>query len=348
VRQEEQEHEKAYSKLKDDYVIFARFMGYIYDIIAEVPLMGKVIYGSGQTVGEGGSFRVVDMPTIYQENVVGKFPTVVEISDTWSTGLDCIYNELRVLSARQIHSHPNVTQLQELVWKTMPPPQKLMYPVLILEKAPFGSLYDYLQPDLLSTTWRSKVLICRDIVRGLAFLHDCGIVHGDVKPDNILLFPSDAVYRRNCPVAKLADFSHTVFESDAKEGMVSWKGFTPQWAAPEVKKETSQTIDLIFRADIYSYGLLFWQVLMDGVSIDASTRVGDASSKDGILEEAFASLAANPKNSNQSLVFQILDWTLHELPQERIPTMKPVLEALTEELLRCDLLVASIDQVPRF
>ncbi|KAL4580781.1 hypothetical protein LXL04_016983 [Taraxacum kok-saghyz] len=86
----------------------------------------------------------------------------------------------------------------------------------------------------------------REILKGLKYLHDVGIVHGDVKCQNVLLGP--------CGTIKLADFGCARRLPSGTTGATSnHRKFlcgTPLWMAPEVLKNES----LDFSADIWSLG----------------------------------------------------------------------------------------------
>ena len=84
----------------------------------------------------------------------------------------------------------------------------------------------------------AAVLICSQIAEGLSLAADAGMVHGDIKPENIL-FDAD----KN---AKLVDFGLSAMQSGP--GAEIWG--TPYYIAPE--KVRRQKID--FRSDIYSLG----------------------------------------------------------------------------------------------
>jgi serine/threonine-protein kinase len=86
--------------------------------------------------------------------------------------------------------------------------------------------------------------------RGLAAAHDLGMVHRDIKPDNILLGDKGAV--------KVADF-----------GLARLHGATPRGGAPEpiagtpnfMSPEQAQGLPLDHRSDIYSLGATWFYLL---------------------------------------------------------------------------------------
>jgi serine/threonine protein kinase len=320
-------------------------MGKALSMLVEVQLHQSVYHGDSDDVaGEGGLFKVTGAPVMNsaassssapQFNVV-KFPNAVGVADGWASRLEALLCELRVLTARPVLKHPNITQLRELSWKAAPYPQNLMYPGLLLERALFGNLFDFQQPAVFSLTSRVKIGICRDIAVALAFLHACGVAHSDVKPENVLLFPSDGAGPVGYPVAKLADFSHAVFECDAKDGLIRWRGYTAQWAAPEILERSTQSAELIFYADIYSYGLLFWHVLLDGIDIFSLLPPNAKFAEDEVLSAALSSLQNAPKDLNLPLVQQVLELCLQREEGQRANSMNVLVNILEDEIRRSD------------
>ncbi|HEX6054104.1 MAG TPA: protein kinase [Gemmatimonadaceae bacterium] len=128
--------------------------------------------------------------------------------------------------------------------------------------------------------------ILRDVARALAHAHGQGVVHRDIKPENVLLSGDAAV---------VADFgiARAVVRARAASGAAdpdtrdSWKpptsaltavGLavgTPAYMAPE---QASGDPDLDFRADLYAWGLLAYELLTgahpfaDRASVQAMVR----------------------------------------------------------------------------
>jgi serine/threonine protein kinase len=132
------------------------------------------------------------------------------------------------------------------------------WPVLILEYADQGTMAAFLARSKLSLETRTK--LCLDIARGLTVLHESGIIHGDLKMDNILIFTNQDVSSGsiNRYTAKLADFGASLVELDGKRS----PSFTFPWNAPECFDKLEYTG--LQKFDIYAFGLLFWAVMLGG------------------------------------------------------------------------------------
>jgi hypothetical protein len=101
-----------------------------------------------------------------------------------------------------------------------------------------------------------KVMVILSGTLGLGFMHSKGIVHGDVKPSNLLL---DASYH-----AKLSDFG----ASRASDGStMTAVPVTMAYAPLEVLDEGSPTV----KSDIYSLGLLAYFVITGRHPFDPTT-----------------------------------------------------------------------------
>ncbi|ELP94361.1 protein serine/threonine kinase, putative [Entamoeba invadens IP1] len=103
---------------------------------------------------------------------------------------------------------------------------------MVTEYAAFGSLQDLIvkrQPEEIDMKMRVKMLL--DAANGISYLHENGILHRDVKPDNILVVSLDNNSKVN---AKLTDFGSARNVNMMMTNMTFTKGIgTPKYMAPE-------------------------------------------------------------------------------------------------------------------
>lgn len=254
---------------EEHLVAFVDFMGMVLSSLVEVKLPHSNMRGVLDTIGAGTSFRAMQFPrpslspaTLDFDDCVVKGINGGLNLRNWESRLHSLLSEIRVLTARGVRDYPHIVQLRELVWSEAPEPYGLLYPGLLLERAPLGTLHAFQQPEVFSLSFQTKVALCLDVAEGLSFLHRCGIIHGDIKPENVLLFHREVGFN-TAPLAKLSDFSHSLFACDGQGGLLAWRGFTRPWAAPETITQSHQSVELVARSDIFSFGLVVLFVMVE-------------------------------------------------------------------------------------
>lgn len=101
--------------------------------------------------------------------------------------------------------------------------------------------------------------ISHQVAQGLAHLHHLEIVHGSMKPSNILIASSEIGLANSVrPVVKLADFGLCkIFKTNLKRDS--------SWIAPEIlSNNTNETVSFSYDADIWTLGLIFGYTLSGG------------------------------------------------------------------------------------
>ncbi|MGM0493648.1 MAG: protein kinase domain-containing protein [Armatimonadota bacterium] len=89
-----------------------------------------------------------------------------------------------------------------------------------------------------------------EICRGMSAVHDQGVIHRDLKPDNLLLTPARQI--------KIADFGLSA-RMIASRGYVPGVAGTTLWMAPETMDRSNPRSDP--RSDVYSIGLVLYRML---------------------------------------------------------------------------------------
>ncbi|KAK9808759.1 hypothetical protein WJX72_003116 [[Myrmecia] bisecta] len=105
------------------------------------------------------------------------------------------------------------------------------------------------------TTYRALLRTAQEIAKGMEYIHSFGIVHGDLKPANVLL-KTHRIDRRGY-IAKVSDFglSRPVQSSEAENQSGAAIG-TISYTAPEAfQSERVQK-----PTDVYAFGILLWEM----------------------------------------------------------------------------------------
>ena len=106
---------------------------------------------------------------------------------------------------------------------------------------------------------RETVNILKDVVRALTFAHGHGIVHRDIKPDNVLLSAGAAVVT-DFGVAKALSASRYAPQR-APAAPITGVGMSPGTPAYMAPEQAAADPDTDHRADLYSLGILAYEML---------------------------------------------------------------------------------------
>lgn len=234
--------------------------------------------------------------------------------------------EMRALLHEPIRYHPNIVRLLDIRWDVSADTGS-PFPAIIQEYASFGTL-DKLQQRSQPLPFSIKQKLCYDVGRGLSIIHACGMVHGDLKHENVLIFPNSYPDPPNQPyTAKLADFGGTVMDMSG-DGTRRIPMHTFPYEAPEVSEKLTE--EGAKKTDAYSYGMLVWRCMID--SQDILTAMGMTSSgslanaklreditllklSDGLLETAIHNIAnyffLSPQASEPELQLGNLGFDVH-------------------------------------
>jgi len=105
------------------------------------------------------------------------------------------------------------------------------------------------------------VNIMLQIAEGMKYLHESGVMHRDLKADNVLINAvENESYISPSVQVKLADFGLSKLNLNNSRFTTMGVG-TAQWRAPEVFKDKQNTEKYTNAADVYSFALVFFEVL---------------------------------------------------------------------------------------
>ncbi|CAK8988725.1 unnamed protein product [Durusdinium trenchii] len=140
------------------------------------------------------------------------------------------------------------------------------------------------RPKLLKGGMNASRQIFKQLMQGLADLHEVGIVHWDIKPANILLSKDGQVKIFDFGLAKLSSSEHIKASTERANGkqQVSQTAIgTPGYAPPEhciqLEQSTKKTgVQFVLppscpKSDIFSAGIVLVELLMAGVAGDGPT-----------------------------------------------------------------------------
>ena len=142
-------------------------------------------------------------------------------------------------------------------------------PYFVMELVRGIKITDHCDQNKLSTRERLDLFI--KVCHAIQHAHQKGIIHRDIKPSNILVTLHDGV-----PVPKVIDFGIAKATQGELTDMTVFTQFqqfigTPAYISPEQAELSGLDVDT--RADIYSLGVLLYELLVGQTPFDAREMV---------------------------------------------------------------------------
>lgn len=271
--------------------------------------------GAKQRVpGQLGNFLLLDilghggMAAVYHayDRALGRHVAIKVMRKELGDDAKFLENFLREARAAAQLNHPNVVQIYSFG-------QEKRQPYIVMELMTGGRLDEMIgHGKALDEMFVLRTAV--DIAEGLSAASSLGLVHGDVKPANILF--------DNNRVAKIADFGLARYKSHALSAGEIWG--TPYYIAPEkVKKQKEDA-----RSDIYSLGATLYHAFTTHPPFEGQTAtdVVLARLKDPPppLDEVCPDL--------QPLTHQLITRMLEVDPARRYPTYPSLLSDLKKDM----------------
>lgn len=224
---------------------------------SQPPLPGALRFVPGTLVG--GRFRIVaalgrgGMGEVYRaedlrlrQPVALKFLPKSHASD--SEYLEHLVQEVRL--ARQV-AHPNVCRVYDFVDTGSEQFVAMEY----VDGESLGALVRRVGRPSQATT----IALAHQIVRGLAAIHERGVLHRDLKPDNVMVDGRGH--------ARIMDFGVASLSRErSRRTTTTFKG-TPAYVAPEQFLGAPPSS----RTDVYSLGVLLYELVTGRLPISART-----------------------------------------------------------------------------
>lgn len=185
--------------------------------------------------------------------------------------LKCLHNELINTDAAERFrrealitawlDHPNILPIYDMVFRDGGPPELVMKLIhgQTLSDHCRGSLSDLMALD-------GQLTILQKVCDAVQFAHDAGVIHRDLKPDNIMVGRRGEVFVMDWGIAKLrSEVDHPMsvplreagatFETRTAGGIFG----TPAFMAPE--QALGQLSDVDERTDVFGLGAVLYFIL---------------------------------------------------------------------------------------
>lgn len=153
-------------------------------------------------------------------------------------------------------SHPNIVKVYDVSFGDL-----IQY--IVMEYIEGITLKEYIERQG-SLRWKDAVHFTIQILRGLQHAHDKGIVHRDVKPQNIMVLPDSTIKVTDFGIAR---FSRSDQRTITDKAIGSVHYISPEQARGEKTDEKS---------DIYSVGVMLYEMITGQMPFQAESAVSVA------------------------------------------------------------------------
>ncbi|MBP1582113.1 MAG: Stk1 family PASTA domain-containing Ser/Thr kinase [Oscillospiraceae bacterium] len=162
-------------------------------------------------------------------------------------------NEFRAIS---LLNHPNIVQVYDVSFTS-----KIQ--CIVMEYIDGITLKEYIEQEGV-IRWKEAVHFSIQVLRGLQHAHDRGIVHRDIKPQNLMLLSDGTI--------KITDFGIARFSRSSTNTITTKAIGSVHYISPE--QASGGATDA--RADLYSIGVLLFEMLTGKLPFDADSPVSVA------------------------------------------------------------------------
>lgn len=186
-------------------------------------------------------------------------------------------------------SHPNIVKVYDMCFS-----EKIQY--IAMEYIDGITLKDYIDSERV-LNWKDAVHFIIQILRALQTAHNRGIVHRDIKPQNIMLLTDGTIKVMDFGIAKFAR-EESMTATDQAIGTVHY--ISPEQARGDVTDEKS---------DIYSVGVMFYEMLTGQKPFDADKPIS-------IAVMHMQNVAQRPRDINPNIPSGLEEIIMHAMEKD--------------------------------
>lgn len=242
-------------------------------------------YELTELVGEGGMANVYRAIDVLDNRMVA----VKILKNEYSESEEFQRRFRNESKAIAMMSHPNIVKIYDMGFS-----DKMQY--IVMEFIDGITLKDYIDSERV-LNWKDAVHFVIQILRALQHAHNRGIVHRDIKPQNIMLLTDGTIKVMDFGIAKFArEESRTA--TDQAIGTVHY--ISPEQARGDITDAKS---------DIYSVGVMFYEMLTGKKPFDTDNPVS-------IAVMHMQNVAVRPRDINPNIPSGLEEIIMHAMEKD--------------------------------
>lgn len=203
-------------------------------------------------------------------------------------------------------SHPNIVKIYDVGFS-----DKIQY--IVMEYIDGITLKEYMENEKV-LSWKDSVHFVLQILRALQHAHSRGIVHRDIKPQNIMMFPDGTI--------KVMDFGIAKFAREQGKTATDQAIGTVHYISPEQAR--GDVTDA--KSDVYSVGVMLYEMLTGKKPFDTDNPVT-------IAVMHMQAKAERPRNINPDIPIGLEEIILHAMvkdPAHRYQTAQEMIRDIEQ------------------
>lgn len=210
-------------------------------------------YEIQELIGVGG------MATVYKANDIKNNRTVAIkiLKDEFSQNGEFIRRFKNESKAIAVLSHPNIVKVYDVSFGDV-----MQY--IVMEYIDGITLKEYLDQQENCIEWKMAVYFTSQILKAMQHAHEKGIVHRDVKPQNMMLLQDGTI--------KVTDFGIARFSNTETRTMTDKAIGSVHYIAPEQARGDRTD----GKSDVYSIGVMLYEMLTGQLPFEADSAVSVA------------------------------------------------------------------------
>ncbi len=209
-------------------------------------------YEIKELIGIGGMALVYRAYDIIDDRIVA----IKILKDEYLGDSEFIRRFKNESKAIAILSHPNIVHVYDVSFG-----DRIQY--IVMEYMDGITLKDYINQQK-EIKWKEAVYFTSQILKALSHAHKRGVIHKDIKPQNIMLLPDGTI--------KVTDFGIARFSRNETRTMTDRAIGSVHYIAPEQARGDVVTQ----QADIYSVGVMLYEMLTGRLPFEADNAVSVA------------------------------------------------------------------------
>ncbi len=269
-------------------------------------LIGKILeerYRIGELIGAGGMANVYKATDLIDGTVVA----VKILREECRSNSELVRRFKNESKAISVLDHPNIVKVYDFSMT-----EKIQY--IIMEYIDGITLKEYMEYRGQPLTYKETLHFITQVLAALQHAHDRGIVHRDIKPQNIMLLSDSSI--------KVMDFGIARFSRSENQTMTDKAIGSVHYISPEQARGGATDA----KADLYSVGVMMYEMLSGRLPFESDSPVSVAIKQ--ISDTATPLRELNP--AVPEALAAITERAMAKDPRERYPSAQAMLADIDE------------------